>query len=274
VSNGINDTVIIQAAINAVSAAANAAGTQGTIYGAPGETYKVNYNGSPVTLPLIGAVTPALVIASNVVLDSVNIDAPDWPGFQVGVVVGPTGSSNWGVRNCRITGNARSDLTMEYLHSGILFGSCSEVTISHNTFNLFRESAVEGISADGNPSSFIRVMDNTITLCQGGAIKLDNGATDIWIERNSCINNLGIASGTYNGAECVLLNDSTGVNARCHINDNLLVNWGPCILLGCGSSADISGNCMAPPAGGSCVASAKGVLSFCTIVRNLMIGSD
>lgn len=161
--------------------------------------------------------------------------------------------------------------------SGAAAGATT-ITITASTVTINTGSGYRGWGTTW-PTSFLRITDNTVTLCQGGAIKVNEGVTDCWIERNTCTNNLGVVSGTYGGAECIYLNDQYGVNTRLHIVGNQSVNWASGIVLGCGTFVDISGNHLAPSAGGNCIGIEDtvqpiyGVLSFCTIVRNSLLGS-
>jgi hypothetical protein len=274
-----DDTSAIQAAINAGGASYAATGAPSVITGAPGALYRLSFTGPTAAFQYMGNVTAALQIRSGVFLYGMSFSVPDYPGFNVAAVIDDgIGYPYWGVDRCRFNGHAARGLNTEYNHQAILFAAASDVWITRNTFTLFRQSAIQSISpSNTNLCHHVWVEDNDITLCQGGAIKFNGGATDLWILNNRCANNTGIVDGTYAGAEQIYIGDDTGLNARIVIAGNQLTNWGSCIVFGCGAYCHIYGNYMAPPPGGACWSveryAGAGVVSSTNIHDNQILGS-
>jgi hypothetical protein len=245
-SNGTDDTANIQGAINTLSARLAGTNAIGVIVGDAGSTYQLpSLSVNTVTVAGLPAnpVQCALVLRSNVLLQGCNFNVqgiqPPNTVFLAAIGIAD-GTVLCGVDHCSFNGNATGPQSTEYQHEAIMAGCANDVWITNNRCQNFYQSFLLTIGYPAGSTFPARwwVLNNRVTRCQGGAIKLNAGVSDVVVAGNELGPTLSFPTW---GAEQISFNDAHYNNTRVLISGNTVKDAGN-ISLASGQEIQIVNN--------------------------------
>lgn len=222
-SNGVDDTVVIQNAINAISAALAGTGAIGTVRGDPGSIYQLPNQAVNTILCDVQTVACSLVLSSNVRLEQINFNQTPIKTTAHHATIGiANGTQLCAVNECTFFGGAVvPDSSNEWPNFAIEAGHVTDVWVTNNRATNYWTGMmlVLGDNSGTTPARWT-VDHNYMDQMQASFIKFDGGGIDIKIINNYFGRYLSLPW----AGETILNNNATGQNIRFEICDNHISN--------------------------------------------------